>query len=125
MIFRNFFKIWGSIKDLNIFFGIDKELNRSFSLLIEYDAALNDNDDKYELEDFADKFLDDFQDKLSYSYFKVVLDVNDSEIVIDKKFGILTSKSSFGFVIFENGALNVILKKMEKVKKCNHIKNVG
>ena len=30
-------------KDLNIFFGFDKELNRSFSLLVEYDAALNDN----------------------------------------------------------------------------------
>ena len=30
-------------KDINVFFGIDKELNRSFSLLIEYDAALNDN----------------------------------------------------------------------------------
>ncbi len=29
--------------DINIFFGLDKELNRSFSLLIEYDAALNDN----------------------------------------------------------------------------------
>jgi len=30
-------------KDINVFFGIDKELNRSFSLLVEYDAALNDN----------------------------------------------------------------------------------
>ena len=30
-------------KDINVFFGIDKELNRSFSLLMEYDAALNDN----------------------------------------------------------------------------------
>ena len=30
-------------KDFNIFFGMDKELNRSFSLLLEYDAALNDN----------------------------------------------------------------------------------
>ena len=29
--------------DINVFIGIDKELNRSFSLLIEYDAALNDN----------------------------------------------------------------------------------
>ena len=29
--------------DINVFVGIDKELNRSFSLLIEYDAALNDN----------------------------------------------------------------------------------
>jgi hypothetical protein len=30
-------------KDINVFFGIDKELNRSFSLLVEYDTALNDN----------------------------------------------------------------------------------
>ena len=30
-------------KNINVFFGIDKELNRSFSLLVEYDAALNDN----------------------------------------------------------------------------------
>ena len=30
-------------KDINVFSGIDKELNRSFSLLVEYDAALNDN----------------------------------------------------------------------------------
>jgi len=31
-------------KDPNVFFGFDKELNRSFSFLVEYDAALNDND---------------------------------------------------------------------------------
>jgi hypothetical protein len=30
-------------KDLNVFCGFDKELNRSFSFLVEYDAALNDN----------------------------------------------------------------------------------
>ena len=30
-------------KDINVFFGFDKELNRSFSFLVEYDAALNDN----------------------------------------------------------------------------------
>ena len=29
--------------DINIFFGFDKELNRSFSLLVEYDKALNDD----------------------------------------------------------------------------------
>ena len=38
-------------EDINVFFGIDKELNRSFSLLIEYDAALNDNE--YEIEDIT------------------------------------------------------------------------
>ena len=30
-------------KDLNVFIGFDKELNRSFYLLVVYDAALNDN----------------------------------------------------------------------------------
>ena len=38
-------------KDFNIFFGIDKELNHAFSLLLEYDAALNDNN--YEFEDIS------------------------------------------------------------------------
>jgi len=32
--------------DINMFFGFDKELNRSFSLLMEYDTALNDNLDQ-------------------------------------------------------------------------------
>ena len=40
-------------KDLNLFFGIDKELNRSFSLLIEYDSALNDNENEYELNEIS------------------------------------------------------------------------
>ena len=42
--------------DLNIFFGFDKELNRSFSLLVEYDAAWNDdnlNKDNYSLNDIT------------------------------------------------------------------------
>ena len=37
--------------DIDFFFGFDKELNRSFSLLLEYDAAFNDNDN--ELEDIT------------------------------------------------------------------------
>ena len=42
-------------KDINVFFGIDKELNRSFSLLVEYDTALNDNlkDGDYALNDIT------------------------------------------------------------------------
>ena len=40
-------------KDLNVFFGIDKELNRSFSFLIEYDSALNDNENEYELNEIS------------------------------------------------------------------------
>ena len=39
--------------DINLFFGIDKEINRSFSFLIEYDAALNDNEDEYDPEDIT------------------------------------------------------------------------
>jgi len=34
--------------DIDLFFGLDKELNRTFSLLLEYDAALNDNLEKYD-----------------------------------------------------------------------------
>ena len=41
-------------KDFNIFLGADKELNRSFSMLIEYNAALNDN--------LADDDFDDLND---------------------------------------------------------------
>ena len=42
-------------KDINVFFGFDKELNRSFSFLVEYDAALNDNltDGDYALNDIT------------------------------------------------------------------------
>ncbi len=36
--------------DFNLFFGLDKSLNRDFTLLAEYDAALNDNNDEYELD---------------------------------------------------------------------------
>ena len=39
-------EIWLKLFDLNLFFGIDKEINRSFSVLLEYDTALNDNDPK-------------------------------------------------------------------------------
>ena len=36
---------------VNIFLGFDKEINRSFSILFECDAGLNDNQDKYEASD--------------------------------------------------------------------------
>lgn len=39
--------------DVNLFFGFDKELNRSFSLLVEYDAALNDNEDLYDYDEIS------------------------------------------------------------------------
>ena len=35
--------------DFNYFIGLDKEINRSFSILFEYDAGLNDNQDKYDI----------------------------------------------------------------------------
>ena len=40
-------------KQLNIFFGFDKEINRSFSFLFECDAGLNDNDDEYLIGDLT------------------------------------------------------------------------
>jgi len=39
---RNTFERKDNDKSINYFFGLDKELNRSFSLLVEYNAALND-----------------------------------------------------------------------------------
>ena len=39
---RNTFEKKDNDKSINYFFGLDKELNRSFSLLLEYNAALND-----------------------------------------------------------------------------------
>ena len=40
-------------KSTNFFFGLDKELNRSFALLLEYDAALNDNGDAWGFHDIT------------------------------------------------------------------------
>jgi len=56
-----------------------------FFLLITYNILLAE--DKNELEDFANKYLNTFQDKFSYKNFKMVLDVSDSEILINKKYG--------------------------------------
>tara|TARA_Y100001934_G_C12380357_1_gene792008 strand:+ start:786 stop:1580 length:795 start_codon:yes stop_codon:yes gene_type:complete len=39
--------------DLNIFMGIDKEINKSISFMLEYDAMLNDNDNQYDYEDLT------------------------------------------------------------------------
>ncbi len=40
---KNYWENDDGDRDINLFLGIDKEINRSFSLLIDYDAALNDN----------------------------------------------------------------------------------
>ena len=42
---KNTFETKDNDSSLNLFFGFDKELNRSFSLLIEYNAALNDGEE--------------------------------------------------------------------------------
>ena len=48
---KNTFEVKDNDSDLNLFFGLDKELNRSFSLLLEYNAAINDgNEYKRELD---------------------------------------------------------------------------
>ncbi len=39
--------------DFNIFLGLDKEINRSISFMIEYDAMLNDNNNEYDYEDLS------------------------------------------------------------------------
>ena len=50
---KNLFENSDGDEDINIFFGFDKELNRSFSLLLECDSGLNDNQDEYEFEDLT------------------------------------------------------------------------
>ena len=39
--------------DFNVFFGIDKEINKSISFMLEYDAMLNDNNNSYDYEDLS------------------------------------------------------------------------
>jgi len=41
---KNLFENNDGDDDINLFFGFDRELNRSFSLMAEYDFAINDND---------------------------------------------------------------------------------
>ena len=45
---KNLFENSDGDEDINIYFGFDKELNRSFSLLVEYDFARNDDDEQNE-----------------------------------------------------------------------------
>jgi len=42
---KNTFETRDNDSSLNFFFGLDKELNRSFSFLVEYNAALNDGNE--------------------------------------------------------------------------------
>ena len=74
-----------------------------FIILFSLFTSLVVAENKPELEDFADKYLENFQDKFSYKYFKIVLDVNDSEIVVDKTFG--TFKYNFLYNEIEEGEM--------------------
>ena len=59
--------------------------------------------DNNELKDFAEKYLESFEDILSFKSFKVVLDVNDSEIVLNKRYG--TFKYRFDKFNIDNGEM--------------------
>ena len=65
-----------------------------------------------ELEIFADKYLETFQDKLSYKKFRMVLDVDNSEIVIDQKYG--TFKYIFEEYYIDDGEM-IIEKGFDKI----------
>ena len=72
-------------------------------------------EDKNTLEDFANKYLETFQDKLSYKSFKLVLDVKDSEILIEKKYGSFKYKFNEyqideGEMVIEKGFDNISFK---------------
>ena len=71
-----------------------------------------DKQDKNELQIFADKYLETFHDKLSYKKFRMVLDVNNSEIVIDKKYG--TFKYTFEEYHIDDGEM-IIEKGFDKI----------
>ena len=68
--------------------------------------------DKNELEIFADKYLEIFQDKLSYKKFRMILNVDNSEVVIDKKYG--TFKYLFEEYHIEDGEM-IIEKSFNKI----------
>ena len=51
---KNTFETKDNDSSMNLFFGFDKELNRSFSLLMEYNAALNDG------EEYVSTYEDEF-----------------------------------------------------------------
>ena len=68
--------------------------------------------DKNDLEIFADKYLETFQDKLSYKKFRMILDVDNSEIVIDQKYG--TFKYIFKEYHIDDGEM-IIEKSFDKI----------
>ena len=69
-------------------------------------------EEKNEIEDFADKYLETLQDKLSSEDFKVVLDVNNSEVVLNNKYG--TFKYKFNEYHIDEGRM-IIEKKFNNI----------
>ena len=59
--------------------------------------------DNSELKDFAEKYLETFEDTLSFKSFKVVLDVSDNEIVLNRKYG--TFRYTFDKFNVDNGEM--------------------
>ena len=68
--------------------------------------------DTNDLKDFADKYLNTFEDTLSFKSFKVVLDVSDSEIVLNRRYG--TFKYKFDKFNIDNGEM-VIEKNINNI----------
>ena len=69
-------------------------------------------EESIEIKDFAEKYLDNFQDKFSYKYFKVIIDVDDSEVLVDKEYG--TFKYKFDKDTIDNGEM-IIEKKINNI----------
>ena len=55
---KNTFETKDNDSSINLFFGFDKELNRSFSLLMEYNAALNDGEEYTSIDEDSFDFND-------------------------------------------------------------------
>ena len=55
---KNSFETKDNDSSINLFFGLDKELNRSFSLLMEYNAALNDGEEYTSIDEDSFDFND-------------------------------------------------------------------
>ena len=68
--------------------------------------------DTNELKDFAEKYLNTFEDTLSFKSFKVVLDVSDSEIVLNRRYG--TFKYKFDKFNVDKGEM-IIEKKINNI----------
>ena len=68
--------------------------------------------DNNELKDFAETYLNTFEDILSFKSFKVVLDVSDSEIVLNRRYG--TFKYKFDKFNIDNGEM-VIEKNINNI----------